>query len=133
MLKTLISAQDLYSMLQSANALTATGIPIMVFDCTFDLAKPEIGQQQFDESHVPNAIYVNLDTDLSSKNDLAAASGGRHPLPSRETFAEWLTNKGFTKARSGSRAGWRFAGMASGGRCGSKQYQGHQAQENKRF
>ena len=51
-----------------------------------------------DESYVPNAIYVNLDTDLSSKNDLAAASGGRHPLPSRETFAEWLTNKGFTNA-----------------------------------
>ena len=98
MFKTLISAQDLYSMLQTGNAVTATGKPIMVFDCTFDLAKPEIGQQQFDQIHVPNAIYVNLDTDLSSKNDLAAASGGRHPLPSRETFAEWLTNKGFTNA-----------------------------------
>ena len=98
MLKTLISAQDLYNLLQTANAVTATGKPIMVFDCTFDLAKPEIGQQQFDESHIPNAIYVNLDTDLSSKNDLAAASGGRHPLPSRETFANWLSNQGFTNS-----------------------------------
>ncbi|MBK7501657.1 MAG: sulfurtransferase [Polaromonas sp.] len=98
MLKTLISAQDLYNLLQTANAVTATGKPIMVFDCTFDLAKPAIGQQQFDESHIPNAIYVNLDTDLSSKNDLAAASGGRHPLPSRETFANWLSKQGFTNA-----------------------------------
>lgn len=98
MLKTLISAHDLQSLLQTTNAVTATGKPIMVFDCTFDLAKPEIGQQQFVESHIPNAIYVNLDTDLSSKNDLAAASGGRHPLPSRETFANWLSKQGFTNA-----------------------------------
>ena len=42
MFKTLISAQDLYSMLQSANALTATGKPIMVFYCTYDLAKQKI-------------------------------------------------------------------------------------------
>jgi len=98
MLKTLISAQDLYNLLQSGNAVTATGKPIMVFDCTFDLAKPDSGQQQFDESHLPNAIYVNLDSDLSSKNDLAAASGGRHPLPSRETFANWLSNQGFTNS-----------------------------------
>ena len=54
----------------------------MVFDCTFDLMKPELGQQQFDEAHIAGAIYVNLDKHLSAKNDLAAASGGRHPLPS---------------------------------------------------
>jgi thiosulfate/3-mercaptopyruvate sulfurtransferase len=70
----------------------------MIFDCTFDLMKPELGQQQFDESHIPGAVYVNLDKHLSSKNDLAAASGGRHPLPSRETFAGWLSSIGFTNA-----------------------------------
>lgn len=98
MLGTLISAQDLNSLLQTATALTSTGKPIMVFDCSFDLAKPEMGQKQFDENHIANAVYVNLDADLSSKNDLAAASGGRHPLPSRETFADWLGSKGFTNA-----------------------------------
>jgi thiosulfate/3-mercaptopyruvate sulfurtransferase len=70
----------------------------MIFDCTFDLMKPELGQQQFDEAHIPGAIYVNLDKHLSSKNDLASASGGRHPLPSRETFAGWLSSIGFTNA-----------------------------------
>jgi thiosulfate/3-mercaptopyruvate sulfurtransferase len=92
MYTTLISADELSHLSKSSTK------PLMVFDCTFDLMKPELGQQQFDEAHIPGAIYVNLDKHLSSKNDLAAASGGRHPLPSRETFAAWLGSIGFTNA-----------------------------------
>lgn len=92
MYSTLISVEQL------ANLVSSSEKSLMIFDCTFDLMKPELGQQQFDESHIPGAIYVNLDKHLSSKNDLAAASGGRHPLPSRETFAAWLSNIGFTNA-----------------------------------
>jgi thiosulfate/3-mercaptopyruvate sulfurtransferase len=98
MYSTLISAEELATLLKSEHPLTTSGKPVMVFDCTFDLMKPELGQQQFDEAHIPGAIYVNLDKHLSSKNDLAAASGGRHPLPSRETFAAWLSSIGFTNA-----------------------------------
>ena len=92
MYTTLISVEQL------ANFAKSSAQPLMIFDCTFDLMKPELGQQQFDEAHIPGAIYVNLDKHLSSKNDLAAASGGRHPLPSRETFAAWLSSIGFTNA-----------------------------------
>jgi thiosulfate/3-mercaptopyruvate sulfurtransferase len=92
MYSTLISAEQL------ANFTKSSAQPLMIFDCTFDLMKPELGQQQFDEAHIPGAIYVNLDKHLSSKNDLAAGSGGRHPLPSRETFARWLSSIGFTNA-----------------------------------
>ena len=92
MYTTLISAEQL------ANLAKSSDKPLMIFDCTFELTKPELGQQQFDESHIPGAVYVNLDKNLSSKNDLAAASGGRHPLPSRETFAAWLSSIGFTNA-----------------------------------
>ena len=98
MYTTLISAEQLAAILKSEHLLTASGKPIMVFDCTFDLMKPELGPQQFDEAHIPSAVYVNLDTHLSSQNDLAAASGGRHPLPSRETFAGWLSSIGFSNA-----------------------------------
>ena len=98
MFTTLISAIDLQALLKSEYLLTQSAKPVMVFDCTFDLMKPELGQQQFDEAHIPSAVYVNLDKHLSSKNDLAAASGGRHPLPSRETFAAWLSSIGFTNA-----------------------------------
>ena len=90
MYTTLISAEQL------ANFAKSSDKPLMIFDCTFDLTKPELGQQQFDASHISGAVYVNLDKNLSSKNDLAAASGGRHPLPSRETFAAWLSSIGFT-------------------------------------
>jgi thiosulfate/3-mercaptopyruvate sulfurtransferase len=98
MYATLITVQELAALLKSEHPLTPTGKPIMVFDCTFDLMKPELGQQQFDESHIPGAVYVNLDKHLSAKNDPTAASGGRHPLPSRETFAHWLGSIGFTNA-----------------------------------
>ena len=98
MFNTLISAELLHHFLNSSEPRTQMGRPIMVFDCTFDLMKPELGQQQFDEAHIPGAIYVNLDQHLSAKNDASAASGGRHPLPSRESFARWLSSIGFTNA-----------------------------------
>ena len=85
---TLISAEALLS-LQRENA------PLTIFDCSFDLIKPEAGQQQYLESHIAGAVYAHLDTALSAKNDAAAASGGRHPLPSREKFAAWLGSVGF--------------------------------------
>jgi thiosulfate/3-mercaptopyruvate sulfurtransferase len=98
MYTTLISVEQLAAILKSEQPLTASAKPVMVFDCTFDLMQPELGPQQFDEAHIPGAVYVNLDKHLSSKNDLAAASGGRHPLPSRETFAGWLSSIGFSNA-----------------------------------
>jgi thiosulfate/3-mercaptopyruvate sulfurtransferase len=86
---TLISVPELHS-------LQASHQPHMIFDCSFDLAKPEAGYAAYLESHIAGAIYVNLDTDLSAKADASAASGGRHPLPSREKFAAWLSSIGFT-------------------------------------
>ncbi len=88
---TLISVEQL-------QALQASGAPLMVFDCTFDLMKPEVGEQQYREAHIPGAVYANLDTALSAKGDANASSGGRHPLPSREKFAAWLSSVGLTNA-----------------------------------
>jgi thiosulfate/3-mercaptopyruvate sulfurtransferase len=96
MFSTIIYPELLHHFLNSDLPRTHKSKPIMVFDCTFDLMKPELGQQQYDEAHIPGAVYVNLDKHLSAKNDPTAASGGRHPLPSRETFAAWLSSIGFT-------------------------------------
>jgi thiosulfate/3-mercaptopyruvate sulfurtransferase len=87
---TLISAAELQS-------LQATNAPLMVFDCSFDLMKPTAGYESYLESHIAGAVYANLDTNLSAKNDPTAMSGGRHPLPTRERFAEWLASIGFTQ------------------------------------
>ena len=89
---TLISAPEL-------QALLASGQPLMVFDCSFDLAQPEAGTQAYLASHIPGAVYAHLDRDLSLKQPAPgeqAASGGRHPLPSRERLAAWLSSIGFT-------------------------------------
>lgn len=87
---TLINAQALLS-------LIAQGQPPKIFDCSFDLARASVGRQQYEESHIPGAIYADLDVDLSDKRPEAQpspASGGRHPLPHRERFANWLRKVG---------------------------------------
>ncbi|WP_395685608.1 sulfurtransferase [Caenimonas koreensis] len=99
MYTTLISAEQIQA-LQSAKAR------LMVFDCTFDLMNPAEGEKQYRASHIPGAVYANLDTALSDKGTFDAdgklhphadsPSGGRHPLPGREKFAMWLSSVGFT-------------------------------------
>jgi thiosulfate/3-mercaptopyruvate sulfurtransferase len=95
----LISASEL-------RELQASGAPLMIFDCSFDLMNPASGDEQYRKAHIPGAVYANLDTDLSDQGVVDpdgthhphpdAASGGRHPLPSREKFAMWLCSVGFT-------------------------------------
>ena len=89
-------------------ALQASGQPYMVFDCSFDLGNPAAGRQQYIEAHIPAAVYADLDQHLSARHGAPGkdgqvqtaqtdqpASGGRHPLPSRERFAQWLSAIGF--------------------------------------
>jgi thiosulfate/3-mercaptopyruvate sulfurtransferase len=77
--------------------LQASGQPLMVFDCSFELMQPGAGEQQYLQAHIPGAVRADLDLHLSAaKTATDAASGGRHPLPSRETFAAWLSSIGFT-------------------------------------
>ena len=85
---TLISAEQLQS-------LTVGGAPLMVFDCSFELMKPEAGDQQFRDAHIPGAVRADLDRHLSAAAGAPSASGGRHPLPTREHFAAWLGSVGF--------------------------------------
>ena len=90
MYTTLISAQQLTDLQQS-------GQPLMVFDCSFELMQPGAGELQYQEAHIPGAVRADLDRHLSaSKTATDAASGGRHPLPSLDTFAAWLASIGFT-------------------------------------
>ena len=84
---TLISASELH-------ALAASGKPLMVFDCSFDLAAPHTGEQDYLGGHIPGAVYAHLDHALSAGSG-PRASGGRHPLPTREAFAAWLGSVGF--------------------------------------
>ena len=85
---TLISAPEL-------QALLASQQPCQVFDCSFDLMQPGAGDQQYRQAHIAGAVRADLDQHLSAiKGAPDAASGGRHPLPSREQFAIWLGSAG---------------------------------------
>lgn len=86
---TLITAEQLM-------ALQTSGQPLMVFDCSADLMNPQAGDALYAEAHIPGAVHMHLERDLSDHTGCAdAASGGRHPLPSREAFADRLRSKGF--------------------------------------
>lgn len=75
-------------------ALIADKQPHRVFDCSFDLMQPLVGRQQYRDAHIPGAVYADLNTDLSAPPDEPAASGGRHPLPTQEQLAIWLSSVG---------------------------------------
>lgn len=88
--ETLISVNELQALRDAGERLT-------VFDCSFDLLQPEQGTEQFNQAHIAGAVYAHLDVHLSAKGDptlTGAVSGGRHPLPSRERFAQWLGSLG---------------------------------------
>jgi thiosulfate/3-mercaptopyruvate sulfurtransferase len=65
---TLISATELQS-------LVASGQRLMVFDCSFDLTQSSAGAKQYAESHIPGAVYADLNENLSAKHGVPGASG----------------------------------------------------------
>ena len=97
---TLISAEQLQAHMKGSQ-------PLRIFDCSFELLQPHAGEQHYLASHIPGAIYADLETALSARHGVpgmhgiltatgadAPASGGRHPLPNREKFATWLSSVG---------------------------------------
>lgn len=64
---------------------------IAIADCRFSLADPQLGQQQYQFSHIPGAYYLDLNLDLSSP---VQKHGGRHPLPDPSKLASKLSTMG---------------------------------------
>jgi thiosulfate/3-mercaptopyruvate sulfurtransferase len=70
---------------------------IVIVDCRFSLANPKLGQQQYQEGHLPGAFYLDLDQDLSSP---IQKHGGRHPLPNPEKLSAKLSEIGITSQQT---------------------------------
>ena len=64
--------------------LQASGTPLVLLDCGFDLADTSAGERAYAEGHLPGAHYAHLDRDLSGKK---TGHNGRHPLPTRQALA----------------------------------------------
>ncbi|MDN4523247.1 sulfurtransferase [Fictibacillus fluitans] len=70
---------------------------VLIFDCRFNLADPEEGKKWYESSHIPGAVYVNLNKDLSRK---VTEHGGRHPLPSKEGAAATFGRLGINEEQT---------------------------------
>ncbi len=112
---TLISAQDLWR--RSRDPEWA------ILDCRFDLDKPEIGEAAYLQNHIPGAVYVHLERDLSAE---PTGRNGRHPLPGTRQLTQ-------TFSRLGIRAGVQVVAYDDdGGAYASRiwwslRYLGHEA------
>ena len=68
----------------------ATGAPLVVFDCSFDLMNPGTVDATFTQEHIAGAQQAHLDRHLSAHDSSHALNGGRHPLPRAQDVAQWL-------------------------------------------
>src|SRR5690606_17743563 len=86
---TLISAAELAEHIFDPNWV--------ILDCRHDLANPAAGRNAYDEGHLPNAQFADLDGELAgSKTDAAGKFRGRHPLPERADFLDTLRRWGIS-------------------------------------
>ena len=82
--RTLISADELRANLDDPDWA--------VLDCRFVLADTDRGRRDYQQGHIPGALYAHLDNDLSGP--IVPGKTSRHPLPEVEIFVETLSDWG---------------------------------------
>jgi thiosulfate/3-mercaptopyruvate sulfurtransferase len=63
----------------------------LIVDCRHSLADFSLGRRLYDESHVPDAFFADMEHDLSGEK---TGTNGRHPLPDPVAFASFLETRG---------------------------------------
>ena len=66
---------------------------VVLVDVRFALGKPDFGLESYRAGHLPGAVFLDLERDLSSpvRDDRV---GGRHPLPDPQTLATKISSMG---------------------------------------
>jgi thiosulfate/3-mercaptopyruvate sulfurtransferase len=87
----LIAAEDLHARIADPS--------LLVVDCRHDLADVTAGRRAYQQGHIPGAMFLHLDDDLSGpRHGPDGRFRGRHPLPDRAAFAHRLAALGVTHA-----------------------------------
>ena len=81
--KTIIKAEDLINILDSDD--------VVLFDARCDIKDTSYGIDAYNDGHIPNAIFIDIDNDMAGAK---RPSTGRHPLPDPEKLAEKLSQWG---------------------------------------
>ncbi|SEP65877.1 sulfurtransferase [Piscibacillus halophilus] len=82
----IISVEEAYKLYTEEDVIFA--------DCRFNLQDSQWGMEQYQHRHIPNAVYFDLEKDLSGE---VKSTGGRHPLPSLDTFTARLAERGINR------------------------------------
>jgi thiosulfate/3-mercaptopyruvate sulfurtransferase len=77
----------LISAFELADRLGTPGL--RVFDVRSDLADPAKGRRRYEAGHIPDAVFVDLEADLTGRE-----GPGRHPLPRPEEFSATVRRLG---------------------------------------
>ncbi|MGL4230072.1 MAG: sulfurtransferase [Casimicrobium sp.] len=68
---------------------------VVIVDTRHDLMNVSFGRDAYAQSHIPGAIFMSIDDDLSIEK---TGTNGRHPLPSPDAFARTLGAKGISNS-----------------------------------
>jgi len=73
----------------STDRLAAVLTDVRVIDVRWSLADPSGGRSGYEAGHIPGAVFVDLDAEITGSEGL-----GRHPLPTREQFQDAMRRAG---------------------------------------
>ncbi len=82
--------------LQQVLAGPAAGRPVLL-DVRYRMGL-STGRHEFEIAHLPGASYVDMDTVLATIRDDAV--GGRHPMPTAESFTAAMRSAGVCMSRA---------------------------------
>ncbi|WP_227817648.1 sulfurtransferase [Nitrogeniibacter aestuarii] len=68
----------------------------VVVDCRHDLANPEFGRRAYADGHIPGAVFIHMDDELSGPK---TGRNGRHPLPDPARLASRLGALGIDSSK----------------------------------
>ena len=86
-----MSAQPAAPLVSAASLRDRLDDPgLRIADVRWHLGDPMRGRSEYAQAHIPGAVFVDLDHDLS-----AASGPGRHPLPDPSAFGERMAALGF--------------------------------------
>ena len=67
---------------------------ILFVDCRHSLKDKDLGQRLYEDHHLPNAIFADVEKDMSDPEKISKKIYGRHPLPAVENFINFLQVNG---------------------------------------
>jgi thiosulfate/3-mercaptopyruvate sulfurtransferase len=88
-----MNMQNIVSTEWLAEEIQSNNKKLVIVDTRFNLSDIEEGYRHYLEGHLPSAVYIDLEKDLSAS---IAKHGGRHPLPNVDMLAIRLGDLGIS-------------------------------------